>query len=150
MTTLQDIKLRCTEIYEDIKTLLIETGYDSYGQICIVPPGDTIEARTLYYGLQKYIGELESAGLLMDQILGKETEMGAVTKDVDGNYILHGHPLEGGDVIQVFDEEKQCWRICLLDNSYTDDDPKVVIVKGPQKDLDGVMVRRVKRNQEKA
>ena len=143
MVSLEEIRDRCGEIAEKIERLFIETGYKEYGQICIVGRGETIESRTLYETLQKYLQGLDTASIYIDQAIAAEIEQGVVRKAEDGSYIFLDRELQAGDIIQVFDEERKCWRIVMLEDNFMPGKPKLIIQGEPDAGLDGVEIRHV-------
>ena len=143
LVSLEEIKDRCKEIADSIERLFIETGYKEYGQICIVGSGETIESHSLYENLVEYMQRLDMASIYIDQACAKDVEQGVVIREEDGSYWFKGRELIAGDIIQVFDEESQYWRVAMLEDCFIPSKPRLIIQGEPEIDLDGVEIRHV-------
>lgn len=141
MVSLNEIKERCAQVYQEAERLLIEVGYREMGQICIVSPGDTVESRTLYYFLMEYLKSLDTASVCMDQLLAAKTEQGVIRKNEDGDYVLNGRTIEAGDILQVFDEEQGIWRMALVEDDFRCNPPTISLKDMPDLELEGLEVR---------
>ena len=144
MVNLDEIRDRCEQIYNDAEKLLIEVGYRSYGQICIVKPDNTDESRTLYHILEEYMKALDTASICMDQVCAEEVEEGIINKKEDGTYFFNGNELEAGDVVQVYDEESRFWKVYMLDDYFDEKNRRLVLKRAPDIELDGLKIRHAK------
>lgn len=141
MVNLDEIRDRCREISEDIERLFIETGYKEFGQICIVGRGESVESYTLFETLTKYLQELDMASIYIDQACAAEIEQGMVRKAEDGSFIFMGRELQAGDIVQVFDDVEQYWKIYMLEDRFEPGNHCLVLKGRPDLDLDGLSIR---------
>ncbi len=141
MVNLEEIRDRCKEIGDEIERLLIETGVREYGEICIVGPGESIESRTLYHMLQKYLQDLDSASVYLEQVCAGKVEHGVVRMAADGSYIFQGKELSAGDYVQVFDKDSQIWHLALIEDCYVPEGPRFVLQGMKDVSLDGLEIR---------
>lgn len=141
MVNLEEIRDRCKEIGDEIERLLIETGFREYGEICIVGPGESIESRTMYHMLQKYLQDMDVALIYLEQVCAKEVEHGVVRKAADGSYIFQGKELEAGDYIQIFDKDEQVWHLVLIEDCFLPEGPRYVLHGMKDVSLDGLEIR---------
>ena len=143
MTTLNEIKDHCEEIYRMMEVLLTETGYRTYGQICIADKGTTIESRTLYHMIHHCLQEMDRVMVSLKQLCFPCTSQGILTEAPKNGYLLDGRFIQAGDVIQYFDEEEHFWKIGHLEEKYLEENVSVIIREAPDLNLDGLEIRHI-------
>ncbi len=142
MTIIQDIREHCIELYNEIEELFDYTGYSSAGHISAVISEDTVEEKTLYRALNRYLIGLDMVSTYIRQTCAEEYEQGMIAKQKDV-YYFNGGELQPGDVIQYYDNKDGYWKIGILDDDFSNG-VRLVIREEPEIELDGMEIRRTK------
>ncbi len=101
----------------------------------------SIESRTLYHMLQKYLQDLDAASVYLEQVCAERVERGVVRMVADGSYIFQGKELSAGDYIQVYDNDEQVWHLVLIEDCFLPEGSIYVMHGMKDVSLDGLEIR---------